>query len=102
MSDELRMPTVLELASITVEDVNKFLFEKIKDASCPACAERSWSVIHDQTQLLSLIGMPTNGGFSIPPPSIPVIATVCVNCGYARMHVLGVIFQWKINQPVAQ
>ncbi|MEB0133805.1 hypothetical protein QN362_00500 [Actimicrobium sp. CCC2.4] len=102
MSDELRVPTISDLASITIEDVNKFLSEKIKDASCPACTERSWSVIHDQTQLLSLIGMPTNGSFSVPPPAIPVIATVCVNCGYARVHVLGVIFQWKLDQSVAQ
>jgi hypothetical protein len=102
MSDELRVPTISELASITIAEVDKFLSEKIKDAACPTCREKAWSIIHDQSQLLSLIGMPTNGGFSIPPPSIPVIATVCVNCGYARMHVLGVIFQWKLDQAVAQ
>ena len=89
-------PTLFDLAQITPQEVDQFVSEKITKKDCPACDKKDWVTVFDKEQFLSFVAIPSNGSFNLPPSSIPVFATVCTNCGFARAHVLGVVLSWKL------
>ncbi|WP_208280134.1 hypothetical protein [Massilia oculi] len=83
---------------ITGEDIRDFVVEKVTIHTCPACAQNNWSVIGDEDHTISLMALHKTSGFAIPPPSIPVAAIACNNCGYIRCHALGLIATWKAQK----
>jgi hypothetical protein len=87
-----------ELAGLTFEDIQKFLQERVKNHACPACAHNDWRLVGDTEHFTSYIGIPRSGDFPLPPPSIPVAAIACSNCGYIRSHALTLIALWKEAQ----
>src|SRR5262249_34913279 len=55
--------------------------KKVQDA-CPRCRTSEWNV--DAGSLVASVG--SMAGFSIPPPTLPVLIFTCANCGFIAMH----------------
>lgn len=84
-------------SGLTLDDIRNFLLTKVKNHHCPLCLTNAWAVIGDEKHVLGIIGLPNEGGFSIPPPNIPVAGVSCNECGYIRMHNLGNVAKWKLQ-----
>jgi hypothetical protein len=94
MTDQQNVPHP-SLEGITQDDIRNFVLEKVINHFCPACSTNNWALLGDQEHVLALMALRHNGAFSIPPPSMPVAAMACNNCGYIRSHALGAIALWK-------
>lgn len=88
--------------SLTTGEIIKFLEEVTKVMNCPVCTHAKWTVIDPGPNNFALIGVPRNGGFSIPPAYIPLIGVACDNCGYLRSHAAGIVAKWKLNKDGAK
>ena len=99
---EEHIPVIQEIAGITVADVQAFLEERSATANCGVCMSNIWKIVHEQHTVLAYIGLPTDGSFRAPPPAMPVALAVCIHCGFARPHVLGVILEWKLAKSAAK
>lgn len=90
-------PTTSELdfASVSEDDFRDFLMEKVKNHACPCCLTNNWAILSAPNMNFGILAIPKNGGFSMPPPTIPVMGIACNACGYIRQHALGKIAQWK-------
>jgi hypothetical protein len=83
------------IQDFTFEDIQAFFAEKVKVHTCPTCLTNKWQIVGGKDHLMSLMALEKGGGFAIPPPSVPIAAIACNNCGYIRSHALGVLAQWK-------
>ena len=55
---------------------------------CSLCGENDWSI---SDQALGMVITNPGGGFSVPPPNVPVAILACNNCGHIRMHSLAAL-----------
>lgn len=94
MADEENIPHP-SVEGITQDDIKEFILAKVTNHFCPACSSNAWSLLGDDEHVLALMALRSNGAFSMPPPSMPVAAMACTNCGYVRSHALGAIAKWK-------
>ena len=92
---EQQSPSELDLKNLTQDDFKQFLNEKLKNHACPCCLANKWSLLTAPNMTFGLIAVQKDGGFSLPPPNIPVMGVACNNCGYIRQHAMGLVAQWK-------
>ena len=86
------------MTTLTREEILEFFEEKHASGSCQSCGQNTWSVVGFEDKLPSIIMVRSDGAMEIPPQSIPAAVLVCTNCGYMRMHALGVIQHWKASK----
>ena len=75
----------------TRDEVIDFINRKVTNKFCELCGTNNWAVPQASDGLLIASPILQQGGFSIPPPSIPAAITVCTNCGNIRMHALAIV-----------
>lgn len=88
-------PVKLNFTDITEDDCKAFLMEKVKNHYCPCCSTNAWSILSSPNNNFGLLALSKDGGFSIPPPHLPILGLACNSCGYIRQHALGLVAQWK-------
>lgn len=89
-------------SSITDDDFKEFLNEKVINHPCPCCTSNVWSILGSPEYFMGMVGFQKDGGFSLPPPHIPVYGVACNVCGYVRVHSIGVVVAWKSAKVVAK
>lgn len=77
-------------------DVIRFLGAKGASPSCPTCHENDWTVTDGSAELphAFLMASPRGGGLVLPPPGFPIVALICNNCGFLRLHSERLIDEW--------
>jgi hypothetical protein len=74
----------------TRQEYIDFINRKVSNKFCELCGENSWAIPAD-TEMAVALPILQQGSFSIPPPSIPAMITVCTNCGNIRMHAMAIV-----------
>lgn len=69
----------------------KFLQDKGTTPLCPSCMKNDWNVPGDEALTLNVPIAQSNGGMTIPQPAVPVRIMICANCGFLRMHAVGIV-----------
>jgi len=75
---------------VTHEDVVAFMQAKDANIECPVCKWKQWTVQADSD--LAIEPHQPNRLFASP---VGVIAIICNNCGYLRLHSKLTIQAWK-------
>jgi len=60
------------------------LNSKKASASCISCGSNNWALMPQAAILSQWVNV-------MPAPGIPVCAAICNNCGFLRLHALGVL-----------
>lgn len=88
-----------ELARLKSGDIISFLNAKLKDHKCPACHTNHWEVVGGDGNVLGLTFIdPLNPVLQFPPNMIPLVVTICGNCGFTREHAAVLIARWRDEQ----
>lgn len=53
---------------------------------CPACGHQHWNLLDEDAEGLPSLLLQRSEVFNIPPPRLPLVVLVCVNCGFLRQH----------------
>lgn len=71
----------------TGADVFAALQSKQTNPTCPSCGKNNWAAQGEDGHAVEvLVPLLQPQGFQIPPPGIPAITVVCMNCGYIRFY----------------
>ena len=60
------------------------LNSKKASAACVSCGSNNWALLPQAALIPQWINV-------LPAPGIPVSAAICNNCGFIRLHALGVL-----------
>lgn len=72
---------------ITLEQLIAFYNEKSVSASCNVCGKDKWTLLEAPDEYSFAIGSTrTDGGLTVPFPTVPVVTLMCENCYNLRIH----------------
>lgn len=78
---------------IELDELVEFFKQRGVPSECPFCEQSQWTVLQDDDSPNVAVNCETNDG-SVLGRYYPVIACVCKNCGFLRMHIRGVFDEW--------
>jgi len=70
------------------EHIISWLRKHVSVPDCPFCGNNKWTIAQDLFAAVRFAG----GGVHIGGRMIPLVLTVCSNCGYVRSYAAGMIF----------